>query len=97
MAIGWCPGQVACLSKLIFLSRMFLPQPELGADSVRYTKRALLAGVIGTTELFMITDFSPGYADTWASLDRRLRDVTQLGKAASQVQSMAEFVMFLKR
>ena len=57
------------------------------AGTIRYTKRALLAGVIGTTELFMITDFSPGYADTWASLDRRLRDVTQLSKAASQVHA----------
>lgn len=34
----------------------------------------------------MLTDFSPGYADTWACLDRRLRDVSQLGKAASQAR-----------
>lgn len=52
----------------------------------RYTKRALLAGVIGATELFMITDYSPGYADTWAALDRRLADVSQLGKAAAQAR-----------
>ena len=47
--------------------------------------------MIGTTELFMITDFSPGYADTWAALDRRLRDVTQLGKAAAQVHPVMLF------
>lgn len=62
-----------------------LLRPECAAETGRYTKRALLAGVIAITEVFMITDFSPGYADTWASLDRRLRDVTQIGKAASQV------------
>lgn len=67
------------------------------ADAIRYTKRALLAGVIATTELFMITDFSPGYADTWASLDRRLRDVTQLGKAASQVHFVPELVTLLQK
>ena len=57
---------------------------KLDASSGRYTKRALLSGVIAATELYMLTDFSPGYADTWAALDRRLRDVSQLGKAASQ-------------
>ena len=75
----------------MFYSERCLFQHEHGADPIRYTKRALLAGVIAATELFMITDFSPGYADTWAALDRRLRDVTQLGKAASQVHHVCCF------
>ena len=28
----------------------------------------------------MLTDYSPGYADTWEALDRRLQDVAALGK-----------------
>lgn len=51
-----------------------------------YTKRALLAGVYTATELYMLTDYSPGYAETWDALDRRLRDVMALGRAASQVR-----------
>ena len=43
------------------------------------------AGVYTATELFMLTDYSPGYADTWQSLDRRLQDVRRLGGAASEV------------
>ena len=38
------------------------------------------------TELFMITDYSPGYADTWKSLDRRLEDVKRFGSAATEVR-----------
>src|SRR4051812_17448249 len=37
-----------------------------------YTKRALLAGVYGTTVLFWLDDRSPGCTATWAFLDRRI-------------------------
>lgn len=50
-----------------------------------YTKRALLAGVYATTEAYMLTDYSPGYADTWEALDRRLQDVAALGKMTGKV------------
>ena len=32
----------------------------------------MLGAVYTSTELFMMTDSSPGCADTWAFLDRRL-------------------------
>lgn len=44
------------------------------------------AGVYTATELYMLTDYSPGYADTWQALDRRLQDVRRLGGAASEVR-----------
>ncbi len=56
----------------------------------RYTKRTLLLGVYSATELYMLTDSSPGFADTWAALDRRLADVLQLGRAVRGVASLAE-------
>lgn len=56
----------------------------------RYTKRGLLVGVYSATELYMLTDTSPGFADTWAALDRRLADVLQLGRAARSVASLAQ-------
>lgn len=53
-----------------------------------YSKRLLLAGVYSSTELYMLTDFSPDYADTWAALDRRLEDIVSLGKSVSQYQTL---------
>lgn len=51
-----------------------------------YTKRGLLAGVYTATELYMLTDYSPEFADTWDVLDRRLRDVMNIGKLLGQVK-----------
>lgn len=53
-----------------------------------YTKRGLLASVYTATELYMLTDYSPGYADTWEVLDRRLDDVMKLGKLMGQVSNV---------
>ena len=60
---------------------------DTATDYNWYTKRGLLAAVYAATELFMITDYSPGYADTWQSLDRRLADVKRFGSAATEVGS----------
>ena len=60
---------------------------DTATDYNWYTKRGLLAGVYAATELFMITDYSPGYADTWKSLDRRLEDVKRIGSATTEVCS----------
>ncbi len=35
--------------------------------------------VYAATELYMLTDYSPGYEDTWRALDRRLADVAAVG------------------
>ena len=47
----------------------------------------LLSGVYSATELYMLTDYSPGLADTWQALDRRVQDVMRLGKLSQQVCS----------
>jgi ubiquinone biosynthesis protein COQ9 len=36
-------------------------------------------------ELYMLTDFSPGYADTWEALERRLADVLTLGRLTASM------------
>ena len=43
-----------------------------------YTKRGILAGVYGSTQLFMLQDKSEGWENTWDFLDRRLDDVEKL-------------------
>ncbi|KAL3132588.1 hypothetical protein ABBQ32_009122 [Trebouxia sp. C0010 RCD-2024] len=58
-----------------------------------YTKRGLLAGVYTATELYMLTDYSPGFADTWDVLDRRLKDVMTMGRFVGQMGTSASSLM----
>jgi ubiquinone biosynthesis protein COQ9 len=46
-----------------------------------YSKRASLSAVYGATVLFWLGDDSPGQADTWAFLDRRIENIMQFEKA----------------
>ncbi|EFN58007.1 hypothetical protein CHLNCDRAFT_50671 [Chlorella variabilis] len=62
---------------------------DASTDSTWYTKRLLLTGAYTATELYMLTDCSPGFADTWAALDRRLGDVVEAEKAAEDAGSLA--------
>ena len=51
-----------------------------------YSRRATLAGVLGSTLLFWLDDQSPDSAESWAFLDRRIENVMQIGKARSTVE-----------
>ncbi|TYZ62204.1 hypothetical protein PybrP1_009797 [[Pythium] brassicae (nom. inval.)] len=53
---------------------------DQSADASWYTKRALLTGIYASTELFLLADRSPGFADTWAFLDRRVDESIALGE-----------------
>jgi ubiquinone biosynthesis protein COQ9 len=55
-----------------------------------YTKRALLAGVYGSTVLFWLNDKSPDASETWAFLDRRIADVMRVPKAIGRLEKLAE-------
>jgi ubiquinone biosynthesis protein COQ9 len=50
-----------------------------------YSKRALLAGVYGSTILYWLDDQSEDFADTWAFLDRRIGDVMRVQKARGRL------------
>lgn len=51
-----------------------------------YSKRGLLAGVLGATVLCWLNDTSEGRAETWGFLDRRLADVGRIGKATGKLK-----------
>jgi ubiquinone biosynthesis protein COQ9 len=51
-----------------------------------YTKRATLAAVYSATVLYWLGDDSPGYANTWAFLDRRIEDVMRFESAKAAVR-----------
>ncbi|KAI8614065.1 COQ9-domain-containing protein [Chytriomyces sp. MP71] len=56
-----------------------------------YSKRALLAGVYTSTELFMTQDKSPNFVDTEKFLDRRLADTAFIGRTTNEVRNMVGF------
>lgn len=51
-----------------------------------YAHRATVCSIYVATELFFLTDYSEDYQDTWAFLERRLRDVEALSHAPHNVQ-----------
>ena len=48
-----------------------------------YSRRATLAGVLGSTLLYWLDDQSADCGDSWAFLDRRIEGVMQIGKMRS--------------
>lgn len=57
-----------------------------GSTGSKQSKRVVLQIIYTTTELYMLTDFSPGHADTWQALDRRVEDALALGEGAQQLE-----------
>lgn len=55
-------------------------------ESSKQSKRVVLQIIYTTTELYMLTDFSPGHADTWQALDRRVEDALALGEGAQNLE-----------
>ncbi|XP_076905641.1 uncharacterized protein LOC143561433 [Bidens hawaiensis] len=57
-----------------------------------YLKRTVIGGVYSTTEIYMLTDNSTDFNDTWTFLNERLRDAFDLKKTFQEVQYFAEAV-----
>lgn len=63
---------------------------DRSVDFSYYTKRGLLAGVVGAAVLYWLTDESEGFADTWAFVDRRIADVMRVGSLPHRVGAWME-------
>jgi len=64
---------------------------DKSADMNWYSKRMLLAGIISSTEVFMIQDLSKDFEETWRFLDRRFEDIAgipQIGKLPDDVSGI---------
>ncbi|GMI83909.1 hypothetical protein like AT1G19140 [Hibiscus trionum] len=57
-----------------------------------YVKRTFLGGIYSTTEIFMLTDRSPEFRDTWLFLDDRVKDAFDLKKTIQEATYLAEAV-----
>ena len=64
---------------------------DTAVDSSWYTKRATLSAIFSSTEVFMTTDTSPGFADTERFLDRRLQEVQSAGQTLGAVSEWVGF------
>ena len=85
------PGNVALSLRLTYrtVDAMWYAAGDRATDFSFYTKRALLAGVHGTTSLFWLADRSEGFAETWTFLDRRIDDVMQIPKIRGRLEKAA--------
>jgi ubiquinone biosynthesis protein COQ9 len=57
-----------------------------------YSRRATLAGVLGTTLLYWLDDQSAECAESWAFLDRRIEGVMQIGRIRSTLEGWASWL-----
>jgi ubiquinone biosynthesis protein COQ9 len=57
-----------------------------------YSRRATLAGVLGTTLLYWLDDQSADGADSWAFLDRRIEGVMQIGKLRATLEGWTSWL-----
>jgi ubiquinone biosynthesis protein COQ9 len=64
---------------------------DTSVDTSWYTKRASLAAVYASSELFMTTDTSKNFAATEEFVNRRLEDVQKLG---GTIGGLGQFVGF---
>lgn len=65
---------------------------DTAVDFSWYTKRASLAAVYASSEMFMTTDTSKDFAATEEFLDRRLRDAQNVGNTVGGVTQYAGFL-----
>ena len=63
---------------------------DTSADFSWYTKRAILAGVYGTTLLYWLQDYSEDDLHTLAFLDRRLAGVGAIGAARRRAGALLQ-------
>lgn len=62
------------------------------SDVEWYVKRTVLAGIYSTTEIYMLTDASPDFRDTWAFLNGRVRDAFDIKKSIQEATYLAEAI-----
>jgi ubiquinone biosynthesis protein COQ9 len=75
----------ACTSLWRTVDAMWSAAGDTAHDASYYSKRSLLAAVWASTFLFWLEDRSPGCADTFAFLERRIDDVMQIGRLRARL------------
>ncbi|GLD93964.1 hypothetical protein PINS_up002569 [Pythium insidiosum] len=91
MAIGAlppnAPGTMQKLGRLA--DEIWYFAGDKSTDATWYTKRAILTGIYASTELFMLSDESPNFEETWRFLDRRVEETVMLGELPRNMNDVA--------
>ncbi|GLI70246.1 hypothetical protein VaNZ11_015092 [Volvox africanus] len=74
LAVAARPSNAPHSAKLLFslVDDIWAVLGDRSTDVTWYGKRAVLAGVYASISLYMITDYSPEFRDTWEALQRRV-------------------------
>ncbi|KAI9830239.1 MAG: hypothetical protein M1819_005766 [Sarea resinae] len=83
------PTSVAELAKLA--DEICYLAGDESVDPAWYGKRAAIAGVYSSSEVFMTQDSSPGFVETERFIDRRLDDVSGIGNAVGSLGQWTGF------
>ena len=92
LALRLRPGRAPHTMRGIYdtVDAMWRATGDTSTDFNFYTKRALLAGVYGSTLLYWLDDESEDFADTWAFLDRRIENVMQIQGARARFEKFRD-------
>ncbi|GLC40969.1 hypothetical protein PLESTB_000961500 [Pleodorina starrii] len=87
LAVAARPSNAPHSAKLLFslVDDLWAALGDGSTDVTWYSKRAVLAGVYASTSLYMITDYSPGFKDTWEALRRRVDEGLALDASLQRV------------
>mmetsp|Transcript_42595 Transcript_42595/g.85269 ORF Transcript_42595/g.85269 Transcript_42595/m.85269 type:complete len:293 (-) Transcript_42595:289-1167(-) len=85
------PGAMATLAKICDIA--WTHAGDRRKDVTAYSKRAVLGGIYTGSELYMLTDYSEGFTDTYDFLDRQLREAQKIGTTMELVGQQAEQLM----
>ncbi|CAB4490272.1 ubiquinone biosynthesis protein COQ9 [Rhizophagus irregularis] len=77
------------LAKLV--DDMWYLAGDKSADMNWYSKRAILAAIYTSTELYMTQDTSPDFTGTYQFLNRRLQDSATFGSLINEINTFANF------
>ncbi|DBA04023.1 TPA: hypothetical protein N0F65_009370 [Lagenidium giganteum] len=82
MALGALPENASSTMQRLgsLVDEIWYFAGDKSTDASWYTKRAVLLGIYASTELFMLSDQSPNFQETWAFLDRRVDETIALGE-----------------
>lgn len=82
----------ALTQRAVLIDDIWHAAGDRSTDMDWYAKRAVLGGVYTATELYLLTDYSPGHRDTWAFLERRIKDAVDCRKTAQEASHLAQAV-----
>ncbi|XP_024541711.1 ubiquinone biosynthesis protein COQ9, mitochondrial [Selaginella moellendorffii] len=83
---------VAMKQRAVLMDEIWHSVGDRSTDWDFYSKRAILGGVYTAAEVYMLTDYSPGFRDTWTFTERRIIDVIDCRKTAKEAAQLAQAI-----